>query len=53
MKSRGHKGEEVRSDHDAAASLERLADLTRRVVAVPKAEVPEHKPKHRRKKRRR
>jgi hypothetical protein len=30
------------------SSLERMADLTRRVVAVPKDEVPKPKPKKRR-----
>jgi len=32
-------------------SLDRLADLARRVLAVPKEEIPMHKPKRRKKKR--
>jgi hypothetical protein len=31
------------------SALERTADLTRRVLAVPKADVPKHNPKKRRK----
>jgi hypothetical protein len=31
------------------SALERTADLTRRLLAVPKADVPKHKPKKRRK----
>jgi hypothetical protein len=34
------------------SALERTADLTRRLLAVPKDEVPKHKPKKRRKARR-
>jgi hypothetical protein len=29
------------------SALERTADLTRRILAVPKADVPKHKPKKR------
>ncbi len=35
------------------SGLERTADLTRRLLAVPKDEVPRHKPKKRRKAKRR
>jgi hypothetical protein len=31
------------------SALERTADLTRRILAVPKDQVPKHKPKKRRK----
>jgi hypothetical protein len=38
-----HHGDEPLVD-DPAAAMERMKDLARRIVAVPKSEVPKHTP---------